>query len=291
MSIASQLQTYENGLTDAYSMVSQKGGTMPIHKNMISLASSIGTIPSGGGVGIPREVVNGVYQMPSSDFTFSLPNGVTDLGYYAMYYAFFGCSNVISVDLGSLTTLSNSNSLYGAFRGCTRLTSVDLKLLVSVTGYSAMSYAFRQCATLSSINLSSLTTANDGSMQGMLTDCTSLVELDLSALASVTGGYTLQSICNGCTALETVNLNSLRVLDGMYALGNAFRKSRLTTLSFPSLTANSFGSTYTNQFSGMLQGVTGCTVHFPAAVQSTIGSWADVTNGFGGTNTTVLFDL
>ena len=41
----------------------------------------------------------------------------------------------------------------------------------------------------------------------------------------------------------------------------------------------------------MLQGVSGCTVHFPSNLQSVIGSWSDVTNGFGGTNTTVLFDL
>jgi hypothetical protein len=41
----------------------------------------------------------------------------------------------------------------------------------------------------------------------------------------------------------------------------------------------------------MLQGVTGCTVHFPSNLQSVIGSWSDVTARFGGTNTTVLFDL
>ena len=41
----------------------------------------------------------------------------------------------------------------------------------------------------------------------------------------------------------------------------------------------------------MLQGVTGCTVHFPSNLQSVIGSWSDVTAGFGGTNTTVLYDL
>ena len=41
----------------------------------------------------------------------------------------------------------------------------------------------------------------------------------------------------------------------------------------------------------MLRGVTGCTVHFPSNIQSVIGSWASVTGGFGGTNTTVLFDL
>ena len=32
-------------------------------------------------------------------------------------------------------------------------------------------------------------------------------------------------------------------------------------------------------------------MHFPSNLQSVIGSWSDVQNGFGGTNTTVLFDL
>lgn len=41
----------------------------------------------------------------------------------------------------------------------------------------------------------------------------------------------------------------------------------------------------------VLSGVRSCTVHFPAAIQSTIGNWTSVQNGFGGTNTTVLFDL
>jgi hypothetical protein len=41
----------------------------------------------------------------------------------------------------------------------------------------------------------------------------------------------------------------------------------------------------------MLSGVTGCTVHFPLALQSTYSSDGRFTNGFSGTNTTVLFDL
>ena len=64
----------------------------------------------------------------------------------------------------------------------------------------------------------------------------------------------------------------------------------LASIFFPSLNSNFFGS-YTNQFKGIPQGVTGCTVHFPSNLQSVIGSWFDVTAGFGGTNTTVLFDL
>lgn len=73
-------------------------------------------------------------------------------------------------------------------------------------------------------------------------------------------------------------------------MDRAFYRTGITDLYFNSLTSSSFGS-YTNQFSNMLSGVTGCTVHFPSNLQSVIGSWADVTNGFGGTNTIVLFDL
>jgi len=64
----------------------------------------------------------------------------------------------------------------------------------------------------------------------------------------------------------------------------------LTTLSFGALRSNSFGSN-TSQFNNMLSGCTGVTVHFPSNLQSVIGSWSSVISGFGGINTTVLFDL
>lgn len=76
-----------------------------------------------------------------------------------------------------------------------------------------------------------------------------------------------------------------------YTLWNCFQNcTNLTTLSFPALTSQSFGNK-TNHFNSMLSGCSNVTVHFPSNLQSVIGSWSDVTNGFGGTNTTVLFDL
>lgn len=94
-----------------------------------------------------------------------------------------------------------------------------------------------------------------------------------------------------CTGLTSLNLPSMTILNTSGAMTYAFSHcTNLTSLSFPSLTSTSFGS-YTNQFNNMLSNVTGCTVHFPSNLQSVIGSWTDVTNGFGGTNTTVLFDL
>jgi hypothetical protein len=41
----------------------------------------------------------------------------------------------------------------------------------------------------------------------------------------------------------------------------------------------------------MLSGVSGAHVYFPSNLESVIGSWTDVTSGFGGTNTTVSFTL
>jgi len=57
--------------------------------------------------------------------------------------------------------------------------------------------------------------------------------------------------------------------------------------------ANAINSLETNNgcFNGMLDGCVGVRVHFPSSLQPFIGDWTHVINGFGGTNTTVLFDL
>lgn len=98
--------------------------------------------------------------------------------------------------------------------------------------------------------------------------------------------------CANCINLTSVNLDSLRILHDR-AFDGAFQYTQLQSLSFPSLTSTSFQAPTDAEwsFQGMLLGVTGCTVHFPSNLQSVIGSWYDVTHGFSGTNTTILFDL
>lgn len=163
------------------------------------------------------------------------------------------------------TRIANYGLAY-AFYGCTSLTSADLSSLTIVPGGNAFLYAFSNCGSLTSVDLSSLTTIS-------------------SAFSPFEYAF------RNCASLPSVNFPSLTDIKRSQIFNYAFQNcTSLTSVSFPALTASSFGSN-TDQFSNMLYGCTNVTVHFPAAIQSTISSWSDVTRGFGGTNTTVLFDL
>lgn len=294
MSIATELQDLNDNILDAYTAVQGKGGTVPTNKNMVNLPTAISSISGGGSfIGIPREIdAQGAYRRPSSSYTFSLPRGATDLGFYALYYAFYGDDNLTAADLSSLTTVRKTKAMYFAFQNCSNLTSVDLSSLVTIIGSEAFNSAFNSCSSLISVDLSSLTAISGNlALANAFNRCTSLASVDLSSLVTVSGSSAMQNTFSNCTSLASVNLSSLATITGGRAFSGAFGScTSLTTLSFPSLTASSFG-TQTSQFNNMLTGCSNVAVHFPAAIQSTIGSWGSVQNGFSGTNTTVLFDL
>lgn len=224
----------DDTLTNIANAIRGKNGSSDKYKPG-QMAAAIDNIPAGG-LGIPREVIDGVYKIPEVT-SFSLPSNATDVGKYALAYAFYSCPSLTSVDLSSLTTVSGEDAFYEAFYNCTALTSVDLSSLTTLSGRNALASAFDVCTALTSVVFSSLTTVS-----------------------------------------------------GYHALYNTFSRCRsLTSLSFPALTVSGlqYGS---SQFDNMLYGVTGCTVHFPAAVQAKIEATSGYPN-FGGTNTTVLFDL
>lgn len=224
----------DDTLTNIANAIRGKNGSSDKYKPG-QMADAIDNIQAGG-LGIPREVIDGIYKIPEAT-SFSLPSNATNVGQYALAYAFYSCPSLTSVDLSSLTAVSGENAFYEAFYNCRSLTSVDLSSLTTLSGRGALEYAFDVCTALTSVNFSSLTTVS-----------------------------------------------------GYHALSAAFsRCSSLTSLSFPALTVSGlqFGS---SQFDNMLYGVTGCTVHFPAAVKAKIEATSGYPN-FGGTNTTVLFDL
>ena len=292
MSISTELTALNNYIKSAYTAVDTKGGTVPQNKNMNNLSTAISSIPAGGGVGLPREVsAQGVYSMPTTSFTFSLPAGTTDIAEYCMYYAFRDCRGLTSVDMSSLTSLNNTYSLYWAFASCANLTSVNLSGLTTINGVSAMQSAFISCTGLTSIDLSSVTTINgNNALSGAFTSCQHLASINFNSLSLINGSGAFSSAFQN-TAITSMSFPSLSLIPANRALGTAFSNcGNLRSVSFPALTTNSFGDV-ANQFNRMLTYCSNVTVHFPASIQSTIGSWSDVTSGFGGTNTTVLFDL
>lgn len=224
--------------------------------------------------------------------TFVLPSNVKALeDEYIFYYLYKG-GTVTSADLSSLATISGKYGAYGMFQACTSLTSVDLSSLTTISGYYGASSMFYDCKNLTSVDLSSLTTVSGYyGVSSMFYGCSKLTSVDLSSLTTISNNSAFSYAFQGCSSLTSVDLSSLTNISMSGVFSSAFYGClKLKDLRFPALTADSFGS-YTNQFSNMLNGgVTGCTLHFPAAIQAKVQTLTGYPK-FGGTNTTVLFDL
>lgn len=250
---------------------------------------------------------NGVLQ---NGTTFIDLTGVTEIGNYALYSAYrnnqsitgiIDCSNITKINASGMATCFQGSAVTGVdfrnllsigqeglqntFYGVNSVASIDFRSL-KIIGQSGMSQTFVSCSVPSAI-FSSLIFVGGAGMQNCFTTNRTLQTLDCSSLTTGGGQYCFSSICDGCSALTTVKLDSFKKNLSSRTFTNAFKGTALTTLSFPALATPG----NTNVFDNMLSGVTGCTVHFPSNMQSVIGSWASVTGGFSGTNTTVLFDL
>lgn len=182
----------------------------------------------------------------------------------------------------------DANGVYGM----PTVTDFSLPANANDVGTYAFTYAFYKCSSLTSVDLSSLTTVSGSyAFSSVFDNCSRLTSVDLSSLATMSGANAFNEAFRNCTGLTSVALSSLTTVSGSSAFNSAFSGcTSLTSVSFPALTANSFGY-YTDQFRNMLNGVTGCTLHFPAATQTKIETMMSGYPNFGGTNTTVLFDL
>lgn len=321
MSIATAIQNAQQKVAAAYTAVSSKGGTLPQTQDLSNLPTAINSISGGSFIGIPREVSQeGVYGLPQTDYTFTLPANVTSIGGLAFYYAFCYQTHLIEA-VFNVENINASQVFQNAFWYCSNFTTFR-STATEATGYQGFAAAFKYCGSFKNFLMPNLKKVNNSFPQAF-EGVASIEQFELPSLEEITGSYSFSNAfsgcthltmvsfpklkqikssyssdsnqflnCfNGCTSLVNVNFNSLDEMPHSKVFSTAFKGcTSLTTLSFPSLKSTSFGS-YTNQFNNMLQNVTGCTVHFPSNLQSVIGSWADVTAGFGGTNTTVLFDL
>ena len=293
MSIASELNNLSTNILNAYDAIETKGGTIPTNKNMVNIPSAVDSIPAGGSfTGIPKSVVNSEYTSTTDVTEFAIPSEATSVSTYMFWYAFYQSPSLKKFDAHSITTANKGYAFARACESCGNLETIDFSNLATVTGQGSYGFqsAFSSCSKLTSASFPKLTSvAGQSAFSNTFTNCTGLTNVSFPLLASITGQSAFNSAFQNCRSLTSVNFSSLATVSSSSALSYAFRGcTSLTELRFPSL--SSVGSN-TNQFNNMLYGVSGCTVHFPSTMQATIGSWASVTSGFGGTNTTVLFDL
>ena len=315
MTLSSDISTTSTALSDIKQAIIAKGVTPS--GNITTYATAISNIPSGGGTGIPREVSQqGVYQTPTESFTFSLPQGATNLADYSLDRA-FRRSGITSIDLSSITNLTGSYALGNVCEYCNNLTSVDLSNLQTIntsnTGSAtgkAFSYAFSDCTNLTNINLSNLETITSSFMMAGYTfdhcfsNCSSLSSVTFDKLKTVNNNYAFYFAFSGCTGLTTVRFPLLdTILDTPSSFtgnGNCFSRAfqecpNLSNIYFNSLKTTSFGS-LTNQFNEMLYEFstpnTVHTIHFPSNLQSKISGLTGYPN-FGGKSgyVTLSFDL
>lgn len=200
---------------------------------------------------------------------------ITTVGSACFMSAFKSCSSLEKTGFESsepyVLTINAQQVLSSCFYSCINITKTDMDNIFVIVGYNIPS----------SITF--------GSMYQMYRNTTGLSDFGLSGLCQAYGAYLFGGMFqnSGLTSASFTNLSNA-------ASNNMFQQmfstcSSLQTLSFPNLDASKlYGS---GTFTNMLQGCSGVTVHFPQNAQSVIGSWASVTNGFGGTSTTVLFDL
>lgn len=173
-------------------------------------------------------------------------SGITDVGNYVLYYAYY-LNTAISgaVDMSDLTTLSGSNACQSAFYGCSGLTSANLSSLTTISGTYACDSMFTSCG---------------------------LTSADLPSLTTISVTYACNSMFSNCNRLLSIKMNKLNVITQQlcpaYAaiLGNC---QRLESVELGGLTASTFASR-TDQIAYLFNNATGskapngCTVHFPS---------------------------
>jgi hypothetical protein len=293
MSIATAITAAQGRVANAYTAISNKGGTLPATQNLANMPTAINSIPSGGG---SSELARYIVQNGTASARTTIPadgfSNITTIGNKALFYAFYQVSfdSNTALDMSSVTNI-NQDGMRSAFYQSSGIVSVDLSSLQTV-GYNGLQEAFRQSYDLVSADLSSLQTIGDYGLDNIFDGDNNLVSVVLSSLQTV-GRYGLVGAFYECD-IRSISFDSLSYI-GYNGFSEALAFNyNLSSVSFPALTSNSFeddpdDASYT--FEEMLDGCENVTVHFPSNLQSVIGNWSDVINGFGGTNTTILFDL
>lgn len=276
MSIRSEITRIKNNIANAYLSCSKKGAVLPISQNSENLSDTIDSIKCSSSAKYGITVDNFLGDIDENGRIKVPTSGILN------------ATGVIEVDDYVLACKFGGNA-WGTSRpqGLSKIIFPDLKKI----GNAGMAYFYTYSTDLESVSFPELEEIGQCGMEEAFRWNTKLKSASFPKLKRLTGMYSsLDQAFDHCSNLEQVNLDSLEFLTSR-ALASAFANcTKLKTLYFPSLNAESFGD-YTDQFNNMLNRIEGCTVHFPFSIKNIISNWNSVIQGFGGTNTIILFDL
>jgi surface protein len=159
--------------------------------------------------------------------------------------AFFGCTNITSVD-GGLTNTGSVTNMSRTFQSCSMLTSIDISSW-NTANVTNMFVMFIDCISLTSLDLSNFNTANVTNMNGMFSGCSSLTSLDLSGFDTekVTNMTGMFGNCSMLTSIDLSNFNTANVT----TMASMF----LTCSSLTSLDVSNFNTIKVTTMASMFQ--------------------------------------
>lgn len=284
MSIASALVAAQGRVADAYTAISNKGGTLPATQNLTNMPTAINSIPTGAAPKFGLTIDNFIGDINSNNKLKAPPNfsditftGVVDFNSSALRGKFCGAqfNNNTTVSFPNLTTASGSSALEMAFMYST-IKAVSFPNLTTVSGWSVFKEAFKGCSSLTSVSFPALETVSGyWGCSDMYNGCTNISSIDLSALKTLSNIGCLRYMFQNCGTSSsvselTVDIRKLETVSGGDGLSNTFNGcSKLKTLNFNAL------STLTGSYAcnGMLNGCSGLTsVSFPALTTTSFGS-------------------
>lgn len=295
MSIASAIQAAQQKIANAYAAISSKGGTLPATQDLANMPTAINSITTTNFTNLsvtpsttaqtltPVSPYNGFNQVDVSAVTSSIDANITAgnikkdvqiLGVTGTYEGSGGGSQSILPAELFVGDIDSSGAYKAAGNSDAYVGNISLDGIKTISTSGALCYALN-----ASVGTSRPTARK---ISGTIA---------FPDLENVTGGNALYYMCSSQNQLTAAYFPKLQSVSGNNAMSYMFSSAtNIAHIYFNALMAGS-ATTSIGRMSNMLRSVTGCTVHFPSNLQSVISSEANITAGFGGTNTVILYDL
>lgn len=244
------------------------------------------------------DTVNGVLQAPTLEETDLVFDDVTDLGFNALAYAFYG-KNITSVTFPDLVNITNGmQGLMNAFRQCDLLTSISFPLLETVSAWTALSGAFSDnwmSENTLLVSFPELTTVSGTeAFSSAFNNNYALKSISFPELTTISGERAFMSTFSYCRYLTSVSFPKLTTI-GQYSMISTFAGCQsLTRIDFPSLTSvqiNSFQDS-SDSWEKIFRDCSSLTeIHFRTDMANVIPNMYGYLDKWGASNATIYFDL